>query len=148
MRIILLLTREYQSIRARKVKPLTNFTLDSTKTQKDLRRNKRLKEVSLSEKRNKECTFKPQKVSKLGYEYLEDFKDPNTRLYNNYFEIQDKMYQAREDRDKELRSMSETRTPKTINFSITNNFINSSINISTRDYSSKKSRWHKFVKSV
>ena len=86
---------------------------------------KRMKEYSMRQQKKRECTFVPQKFSKLEYEYNDEFKNPNTRLYNNYFEVQKKIGVARDERNKELRSLSESRTPQTINVSITNNFINS-----------------------
>lgn len=100
-------------------------------------RNRRLKELRLSQERQKNCTFKPQKYSKLDYEYLEEYKDPATRLYNNFSEVQDRLNNAREERDRELRSLSEARP---INLSITNNFINSSINIQSDDRSDTNSK--------
>lgn len=69
-----------------------------------------MKEHSLNQERLKMCTFEPKKYSTLEFEYSEEFKDPSTRLYNNYFEVQDKLAKARVDRNKEIRSRSETRS--------------------------------------
>lgn len=100
---------------------------------------RRVHEVVQSQKRNEKCPFKPQKHSTLEFQYLNDFKDSGTRLYNNYFETQDKLDMAKKDRDRELRSMSETRTAPNINVSITNNYI-SSINLDSKGRSSKNSK--------
>ena len=112
-----------------------------TKLYKDSDRykeKKRIKEYNLRQQKLKEWTFVPQKFSKLEYEYHNEFKNPNVRLYNNYFEVQKKIGVAREERNKELRSLSESKTHQTINFSITNNFINSSINLNSEEKSLSK----------
>jgi len=107
---------------------------------KKIREKKRQTEVEISKKRNKECPFKPEKHSQLEFQYIDEFKDPGKRLYNNFFEIQEKISMAKEERDKELRSMSETRGSQNINVSITNNFINSSVNIKPRGRSVRNSK--------
>lgn len=63
---------------------------------------------------------------------MKQFRNPSVRLYNNYFEVQEKINLLKDDRDRELQSLNESKIGHNINVSITNNFINSSISISNR----------------
>ena len=39
----------------------------------------------------KDCTFIPEKVANLEFEYSDEFKDVGERLYNNHFEREAKI---------------------------------------------------------
>ncbi|CAI2376475.1 unnamed protein product [Moneuplotes crassus] len=95
-------------------------------------KRKRQNEVIFKQNLPENCTFKPDRKSELEFRYSEEFKEPHLRLYNNYFEVQEKLSCAKEDRNQNLRAMSETQERSNINVSITNNYINSSVNFSTR----------------
>lgn len=110
---------------------------DSGKTAMKRRRN----ELISQKEAHKSCTFQPEKLSGLEFQYLDQYKEPHLRLYNNYFEVQEKLSSAQEYRNKELKAMSEPRAHSNINVSITNNYIGSSINYSTRGKSTQDSKF-------
>ena len=106
---------------------------------KKYQKNKRIYEFKQRKGQKEKCPFTPKKHSTLEFKYRSAFKDSGTRLYNNYFEIQDKLSIVKESRNKELQSMSERRTAPNINVSITNNYI-SSVNLESRGRSVKNSK--------
>lgn len=140
-------TRKVRSKSSNLFKPNTNTDTyerlygDSEK----IKEKKRLKEVHFTSEELREWTFAPKKHTHLDYEYLEQFRDPSVRLYNNYFEVQEKISVLKDDRDRELQSLNESKIGHKINLSITNNFINSSISISNQE---KEGQPSKFVVST
>ena len=53
----------------------------------------------------KDCTFVPEKIANLEFEYSEEFKNPGERLYNNYFEKEAKIKLLKEKFDNQLDMM-------------------------------------------
>ena len=75
----------------------------------------RWREYSLNQQEKQtNLSFKPGKLSKLEFEYSDSFKNASIRLYNNHFEKQKKLKFAQEQRNYEIRAMSEPRGHKSI----------------------------------
>lgn len=54
-------------------------------------KKRRQNELIKNKKATENCTFQPEKKSGLEFQYSDEFRQPHLRLYNNYFEIQEKL---------------------------------------------------------